>query len=63
MENASLKTKFLVVGSFLGHMSMKEGSNRTYCLGPKIRQRDCTGGGTFLPMFLTMKMRFNLNKL
>ena len=33
------KPKFLPVGSSLGHLSMKNFSDQTYCLGSKIRQR------------------------
>ena len=72
MGRAFLQTKFLSVGSSLGHLSMKNffrSDHRTYCLGPKIRQREGAGGAPppppmskSLPIFLTMKIRFNLNK-
>ena len=48
----------------------KKISDRTYRLGSKIRQKEGAGGGggvattpmDFLPIFLTMKMPFNLDK-
>ena len=45
MGRAFLQTKFLAVGSSLGHLSMKMFSDRTYRLGSKIRQREAAGGG------------------
>ena len=65
-EELLLQTKFLAVGSSLGHLSMKKFSDRTCHLGSKIRQKEgCWGVGNhphrlFLPIFLTMKMTFNL---
>ena len=44
-EELSLQTKFLAVGSSLGHLSIKNFSDRTYRLGSKIRQREGVGGG------------------
>ena len=44
-EELFLQTKFLAVGSSLGHLSMKKFSDQTYCLGSKIRQREGTGSG------------------
>ena len=41
MGRAILETKLLLVGSSLGHLSMKNFSDRTYRLGSKIRQREC----------------------
>ena len=38
-----LQTKFLAVGSPLGHLSMKKFFSRTYRLGSKIRQREGAG--------------------
>ena len=62
-----LQTKFLAVASSLGHLSMKKFLDRTYRLGSKIRQREDAGGwqspmDSFLPIFLTIKMTFNLKK-
>ena len=45
-----LQTKLFPVGSYLGHLSMKKFSDRTYCLGSKVRQREGAvgrGGGGF----------------
>ena len=64
--------KILAVVSFLGHLSTRKFSDRTNRLGSNIRQREgagCWGGGGvattvmdfFLPIFLTIKMKFNLN--
>ena len=39
------QTKFLAVGSFLGHLFMKKFSDQTYRVGSKIRQRDGAGWG------------------
>ena len=39
-QELSLQTKFLPVGSSLGHLPMKQFSNRTYRLGSKIKQRE-----------------------
>ena len=39
-----MQTKFLPVGSSLGHLSMKNFSRRTYHLGSEIRQREGVGG-------------------
>ena len=67
-EELFLRTKFLAVGSSLGHLSMEQFLDQTYRLGSKIRQREGTGGGNppphglFLPIFLPIKMTFNLNK-
>ena len=45
MGRAFSQTKFLAVGSSLGHLSMKKNvSDRTYHLGSKIRQRESVGG-------------------
>ena len=73
MGRAFSQTKFLAVALSLGHLSMKK------VLGSKIRQSRMLalkldkgrvlGGGnhppwtSILPIFLTMKMTFNLNKL
>ena len=40
-EELYLQTKFLAASSSLEHLSTKKFSDRTYCIGPKIRQ----GGG------------------
>ena len=60
-----MQTKFLAVGSSLGHLSMK----KIFQIGPtalalKLDKGRVLGGphGLFLPIFLTMKMTFNLNK-
>ena len=60
LENgkSSLQTKFLTVGSSLGHLPMKKFSDRTYRLGSKIRQRE---DGLILPTVLPTKMKFSLN--
>ena len=42
-EEFLLQTKFLAIGSSLGHLSMKK--FRSDCLGSKIRQREGAGGG------------------
>ena len=60
MGRAFLQTKFLAIGSFLGHLSMKKVS----------RQREGAGGGggdntpieQKLTYFLTMNMIFNIYK-
>ena len=39
-----LQIKFLAVSSSLGHLSMKNFSDRPYRLGSKIRQEKGTGG-------------------
>ena len=65
-----LQTKFLAIASFLGHLSIKNFSARTYHIGSEITQREDVGGwgvgnhshGLFLPVLLTMKMTFNPNK-
>ena len=44
-EELFRQTKFLPVGSSLGHLSMKIFSDRTYRLGSKIRQREGAGEG------------------
>ena len=44
-EKLLFQTKFLAVGSSLGHLSIKNFSDRTYHLGPKIRQREDAGQG------------------
>ena len=38
------QTNLLAVGSSLGRLSMKKFSDWSYCLGPKIRQREGAGG-------------------
>ena len=43
-EELFLQTKFLAVGSSLGHLSMKKFLDRTYHLGSKITQREGAGG-------------------
>ena len=48
-EELFLQTKFLPVGSSLGHLPMKNFSNRTYHLGSKIRQREGAGGWQTTP--------------
>ena len=45
MGRAFLHIKFLPVGSSLGHLSMKNFSDRTCRLGSKIRHRVGAGGG------------------
>ena len=40
-----MQTKFLAVGSSLGHLSMKKFSDRTYRPCPKIGQMENAGGG------------------
>ena len=71
-EELFLQTKFLAVGSSLGHLSMKN----FFHIGPailalKLDEGRVLGGGggnhpptlsKSLPIFLTMKMTFNLNK-
>ena len=70
-EEFLFQTKFLAVVSSLGHLSIKNFSDRTNRLGSKIRQREGAGGGWqpapphalfFLPIFLTKNMTFNLDK-
>ena len=43
-EELFVQTKFLPVGSSLGHLSMKNFSDQTCSLGSKIRQREGAGG-------------------
>ena len=67
------QTKFLAVGTSLGHLSMKNFSNWSYHLVSKIRQREDAEGcsnpspppplSKNLHIFLTMKMPFNLDKI
>ena len=45
MGRAFLQTKFLPVGSSLGHLSMKKFSDLTFHLGSKLRQREDAGRG------------------
>ena len=45
MGTAFLQIKFLAVGSYLGHLSIKSFSDQIYRLGPKVRQREGAGGG------------------
>ena len=45
-EELLFQTKLLAIVSSLGHLSTKNFSDRTYCLGSKIRLRgECAGGG------------------
>ena len=53
------QTKFLAVGTSLGDLSMKSFTDWSYHLVPKIGQRK----DAVLPIFLTMKMPFNLDKI
>ena len=48
-ESFYSKQIFLAVGSSLGHLSMKIFSDLSYCLGPKVRQREGAGGGPLPP--------------
>ena len=57
-EELFLQTKFLPVGSSLGHLSIKKFSNRTYHLGSKFGQREGTEGGNH-PPFPTIKQKLN----
>ena len=66
MGRTFISNKILVVVSSLGHLSIKKFSDRNNRLGSKIRGG---GGGVqpssmgFLkPIFLTIKMTFNLDK-
>ena len=49
MERAFFQTKFLAAGSSLGHLSMKNYLDRTYCLGLKLKKREGAGGGNHPP--------------
>ena len=49
-EELFLKTKFLLVGSSLGYLSVKKISDRTYHLGSKIRQREGARGLATTPI-------------
>ena len=44
MGRAVLLSKFLAIGSSLGHLSIKKFLDRTYRLGPKIKQKEGAGG-------------------
>ena len=48
-EERFLQTKFLPVGSSLGHLPMKNFSDRTYHIGSKVRQREGAGGVATTP--------------
>ena len=48
MGRAYLQTKFSAVALSLGLLSIKNFSDRTYCLGSKIRQSEGAGGGNYL---------------
>ena len=72
-EELLFQTKLLaVVSSYLWDICPPNFFlDRTYCLGSKIRLRECAGGGggwqppphgLFKNMLLTMKMTFNLDK-
>ena len=60
-EELLLRTKFLTVGSSLGHLSMKNFSDRTYRLGPKIRQREGAGGWQPPPPPIEQKLTYFSN--
>ena len=69
-EELSSQTKFLAVGSSLGQQSMKKvfKSDLPLKLALKLDKGRVLGGGNhphglFLPIFLTMKMTFNFDKL
>ena len=71
MGRAFLQVKFLAVGSSLGDLSTKSFLIGPTVLAPNLEKRRLLGGGGgsgnhpnghFSPIFLTMKMTFNLNK-
>ena len=53
MGRSFLQTKFLAVGSSLGHLSMKRFLDWTHRLGPKTRQREGARGWQPPPLHLT----------
>ena len=67
-EELLLQTKFLAVGSSLGHLSRKKFSDQTYHLGSKIRQREDAGAGVtttpneFYFIFYNHEDEFSFNK-